>query len=566
MADINEQDEIKCLNREILRLNRELRTTKTFLDNATQAMNAKDALGRVLSNNSARQKAYTDMLLESCPNIILLLDNDGKISLSTKAFLTAANIHNFDFIKNKSYRDVFSKYFDDISFSEFENKIAKVMAAHESVVTNYWIDFSNIGNKRYYSVEINAAENKNNTSENNTDFGVVIVFDDLTDFMREKQRAEDASHAKSDFLATMSHEIRTPMNAILGMSEMLGRSDLDTVQKKYLSDIRSSSQSLLTIINDILDFSKVEAGRMELVNTTYNLKVLLDNLYSMFLHLFNAKGLTFDFDFDANLPENIFGDENRLRQIITNLLSNALKYTSNGEVKFTARLDENNKLHFSVKDSGIGIRDEDKSKLFEPFEQLDIRKNKNIVGTGLGLAISYNLCKIMGGHLSFDSVYGEGSTFYIEIPYVEADKNPPEIPDEEKEFSAPGAAVLVVDDIEINLTVVEVMLGVFDITPDLAAGGYQALKAANEKKYDIIFMDHMMPEIDGVETTKIIRGNDGINKDTIIVTLTANAISGMEEMFLKNGFDGFLSKPLELKSLNTCLRKWLPENLIFGEI
>ena len=566
MPEINEQDEIKRLNREVLRLNRELRTTKTFLDNATQAMNAKDALGRVLSNNSARQKAYTDMLLESCPNIILLLDNDGNFMLSTKAFLTATNIHNFDFIKNKSYRDVFSKYLNGTEFSEFENKITNVMETHESVVTNYWIDFSDSGNKRYYSIEINAAENRNNTPEHNTDFGVVIVFADLTDVMREKQRAEDASHAKSDFLATMSHEIRTPMNAILGMSEMLGRSELDAAQKKYLSDIRSSSQSLLTIINDILDFSKVEAGRMELVSTNYNLKALLGNLHSMFLHLFNSKGLKFDFETDANLPDNIFGDENRLRQIITNLLSNALKYTSHGEVKFTARLNENNNLYFSVKDSGIGIRDEDKSKLFVPFEQLDLRKNKNVVGTGLGLAISYNLCKIMGGNLSFDSVYGEGSTFYMEIPYVEADTNPLEITAEEDEFSAPDASILVVDDIEINLAVVEVMLGVFDIVPDLVSGGYQALKAVSEKKYDIIFMDHMMPEIDGIETTKIIRVNDGINKDTTIVALTANAISGMEEMFLNNGFDGFLSKPLELKSLNNCLRKWLPEKLILEEI
>ena len=554
------QDEIKRLNREILRLNRELRTTKTFLDNATQAMNAKEALGRVLSNTNARQKAYTDTLLESCPNIILLLDNGGNFVLCTKAFLTAANIHNFDFIKNINYKEVFSKYIDQVSMGKFEDAIKKVSDTHESVIINDWIDFSGTGNKRYYSVEISAGENADNTA-----IGFIAAFVDLTDFMREKQRAEDASNAKSDFLATMSHEIRTPMNAILGMSEMLGRSDLTADQRKYLSDIRSSSQSLLTIINDILDFSKVEAGRMELVKTNYNLRSLLDNLFSMFSHLYKSKGLEFEFNIAENTPSNAFGDENRLRQILTNILSNALKYTAAGKVTLSASLTAENNLHFAVRDTGIGIRDEDKKKLFTPFEQLDLRKNKNVVGTGLGLAISYNICKLMGGNLWLESVYGEGSTFFIEVPFIESEINVVEEVIEESEFTASQASVLVVDDIDINLAVVEVMLGVFEIIPDLATGGYEAIKLSNTKKYDIIFMDHMMPEIDGVATTEIIRKHGGLNKDSVIVALTANAVSGMEDMFLSNGFDGFLSKPLELKALSACLRKWLPEELIEAE-
>ena len=564
ISEIAPQDEIKRLNREILRLNRELRTTKTFLDNATQAMNAKDALGHVLSNTNARQKAYTDMLLESCPNIILLLDSGGNFVLCTKAFLTAVNIPNFDFIKNVNYKEIFSKYIDKLSMDKFEEAIIKVSATHESAMINEWIDFSGKDNKRYYSIEISVGEN----SENNTSIGsmgLITAFVDLTDFIREKQRAEDASTAKSDFLATMSHEIRTPMNAILGMSEMLGRSELTAEQKKYLSDIRSSSQSLLTIINDILDFSKVEAGRMELVKTNFNLRGLLDNLFSMFSHLYKVKELEFNFEINESTPVNAFGDENRLRQILTNILSNALKYTNSGKVTLSVYLTDTNNLHFAIRDSGIGIREEDRKKLFTPFEQLDLRKNKNVGGTGLGLAISYSLCKIMGGNLWLESVYGEGSTFFIEVPFVESDDNVIEEIIEESEFTASEAAVLVVDDIDINLAVVEVMLGVFEIIPDLVTGGYEAIKSANNKKYDIIFMDHMMPEIDGLATTEIIRKHSNFNKESVIVALTANAVSGMEEMFLSNGFDGFLSKPLELKALGACLRKWLPDELIENE-
>ena len=552
-------EENKLLKRENVRLTRELRNARTVLENATQAMNTKDALERVLSNTNAKQRALTDMLLETCPNIIALFDEAGRFVLTTRAFLTVANIHNFDFIQNRHYQTVFSEYLDDAALEKLENAIAAVLETHTSIVIDEWIDFSKSGNNRFYSIEISTGgrtEKDKTVSE-----GFIAVFVDLTDIMREKQRAEDASSAKSDFLATMSHEIRTPMNAILGMSEMLSRSNLDANQMKYLTDIRKSSQSLLTIINDILDFSKVEAGRMELVTSNYCLSSLLDNLQSMFTHLFEVKKLAFRFIADQNLPTYIHGDEVRLRQIVTNLVSNALKYTNVGQVEVHAFL-RDNKICFDVKDTGIGIREEDMERLFEPFEQLDLRKNKNVIGTGLGLAISYNLCKIMGGRLWLESVYGEGSTFHAEVPYLSAGDDVVESATEVTEFSAPAASILVVDDIDINLAVVEAMLGLFDIKPTLAYSGAEGVQLADTQKYDIIFMDHMMPEIDGIEATNLIRNGNGINADTIIVALTANAVNGMEAMFLMNGFDGFLSKPLEFTSLNLCLRKWLPAEYI----
>ena len=558
------QEEVKKLKQEVSRLSREMRSFKLLSDRVAKAMNAKDILGRTLSAANARQRAYTQILVENCPGIMLLLDKEGRFILSTKAFLTATGIQNFDFIKDIDYKTVFSRYLDDEFISRLEKAMGAVFGSRDMVHLDNWIDFSGSGEKRYYTIEISGIANDVTHEEGAPAF--LAVFMDLNDLMWEKQRAESANRAKSDFLATMSHEIRTPMNAILGMSEMLGRSKLNGEQSKYLTDIRRSSQSLLSIINDILDFSKIEAGRMELVNTNYSLQGLLDNLNSMFSHLLGVKGLVFDFKVDDGFPATAHGDENRVRQILTNLLSNALKYTNEGRVGLQAGFSEAGQMRFSIKDSGIGIRDEDKDKLFRPFEQLDLRKNKNVVGTGLGLAISRNLCKIMGGDLWFESVYGKGSTFFAEIPFMEAEAEVFEEIMAVDDFSASDAKILVVDDIDINLTVAEAMLSLFKIVPDTAICGLDAIRLAGENKYDIIFMDHMMPGMDGIETTKNIRKNCIINQNSPIIALTANAINGMEEMFLENKFDDFLPKPLEFEPLNLCLRKWLDEGLIINHI
>jgi len=371
----------------------------------------------------------------------------------------------------------------------------------------------------------------------------------------QKEAAQAASEAKSQFLANMSHEIRTPMNAVLGMSELLMQEPLSERQSSYVKDIKTSAGALLEIINDILDVSKIQSGKLSLIPVHYDFNVFMDNISSIVQFIVEDKDVVFNLELLGEIPAYLYGDDVRLRQVLLNLLGNAVKFTNAGHVDLTIHSTDD-RISFKVSDSGIGIREEDIDKLFDIFEQFDTHKNRNSHGTGLGLSITKSLVDLMGGSISVESVYGQGTSFLIEMPKVLGDETQI-LHAHGIEFAihAPDARVLVVDDNMINLNVARGLLQLCGITADTASSGLEAVKLVKEHVYDIIFMDHMMPETDGLETTGLIRE---LGFDMPIIALTACAVLGTKELMIAAGMDDYLAKPIISAQLKHILRKWLP--------
>ena len=410
--------------------------------------------------------------------------------------------------------------------------------------------------------------------------GCTILILDMTDtkayineIKRVRQQAEKASIAKSEFLANMSHEIRTPMNAIIGLNDIIMEECGDTEIYAHAKDVQSAAKNLLAIINDILDLSKVEAGKMELVYVDYYIKVLTDEIMGMMDMAASQRGLILKYECDKTIPCRYNGDDGRIKQILINILSNAVKFTNKGYVRAyitgkPGRTADEEMLIFYVEDTGCGIREEDLSKIFEDFRQVDSKRNRNAEGTGLGLAIVKYLVELMEGTIEVESTYGKGTTVTIMIPQKIVDASPvsqmPELPQEEQKitdsFTAPGVKVLIVDDNVINRKVARGFLKnyAFDLTE--AASGPEAVDLVRDVRFDIIFMDHMMPGMDGIEAAEIIRRDCGENGTApVMIALTANAMEGMREHFLACGFQDFIAKPLDRRELNNTLLRWVPE-------
>lgn len=406
------------------------------------------------------------------------------------------------------------------------------------------------------------------------------------ELIKSEQRLEEdlrvankTSEAKSLFLSSMSHEIRTPINAVLGLNEMIMRETSDPKVIEYSANIESSGRTLLSLINDILDFSKIEAGKIEIIEDEYGLSSMINDLINMVEVKASSKGLEFNVNVDRDIPSVLYGDDVRIKQCVLNILTNAVKYTEKGSVTLRVSKEDINddeiNLCFRVIDTGIGIKEDDIKKLFSPFERIEESRNRTIEGTGLGMNIVMRLLELMGSELVVDSIYGAGSDFSFKVrqrivdresigDFNEAYKRALAAKEEYRvKFKAPEAKILVVDDTTINLTVVKGLLKETEIQIDTANSGFETLDMTKKKKYDVVLLDHRMPSMDGVETLHRMRSDNGnMNTKTPCVALTANAGVGAREEYLRLGFDGYLSKPIDSEKLEETIRDMLPKGMV----
>lgn len=446
----------------------------------------------------------------------------------------------------------------------------------EGMDTN--IDVSCLRNQIYCNLAINKIQDRYNDI-----IGYIIIVTDLSERMKNIQRleeakwqAESANRSKSAFLANMSHEIRTPMNAILGLSELILKLDISEQVCEYVTDVKNSALNLLAVINDILDISKIDSGKAELSCSNYYTVSLLQDIYHIIDVQAKKKGLEFQMKADPKIPAELYGDKTRVRGILINLLNNAVKYTEQGSVVFDIRLitmeNKNAQLEFVITDTGIGLKDDAMDSLFDSFVRFDSERNTQIEGTGLGLAIVNGYVNLMGGTIKVDSVYGQGTTFTVSISQEVVDEAPINFNGTKHQsgnslnvdgMKITDIHVIVTDDNLINLKVITKILEQYGLTVDTASSGEEALKLCSQKEYDLVFMDQMMPHMDGVETMEQLRelsdhyAKGGKGK---IVALTANAIEGVKQELLLKGFDDYLRKPVEYHELEAVFRRFIPES------
>ncbi len=558
------------LEREIRKLRRE----NTHLKNAIAQ--EKIAYTTVLNQQKAstfilrERERYLALLLANSPSIILFLSNAGRVEFCTEYFVAKTGFKNASEILGHTLTEVLSPFLDNESHEKLLKYVHDVAGTNAPFVFEATFRFNRDG-----AAEDFAGLLVPMIDEQQQGRGIMLMFHDVTDLKRSREEALAASKAKSSFLSNMSHEIRTPMNAIIGMT-VIGKREKDLERKnEAFEKIESASTHLLGVINDILDISKIESGKMELSHVRFNFTQMLDRVMSVTALKMQDKRQHFSIEIDPEIPDTLFGDDQRLAQVITNILSNAIKFTPeegliSTEIKLLSRQDDSCLIQICVKDSGIGISKQQQGKLFNIFQQAEADTTRKYGGSGLGLAISKRILELMDGDIRVESEEGKGACFFftarLGIP-PRADEAGDTVWSSETEICGDegcgdfsGKVILLVDDVDINLQILTALLEPTKLTMDTAKNGREAVNAfaANPGRYDLILMDVQMPEIDGLQATRMVRALGAPQSATIpIIAMTANVFKEDIEKALDAGMDGHLGKPIVMSDVMKVLSLYL---------
>ena len=544
--------ENKKYKRELSRLRMDMNMLSKLNDQAILLKNFNE-------KEKYKQNFYNDMILTHSAGIFILFDDKFGLLMTT----------HHDEAKYKSLDDIFRGHMRPEWINQLHINCKQALDNKENVNFTEKIKFDGEDTEKVYDINITPV--KNGITGN---LCGVMVLNEITDVVKAKERAEAANKAKSNFLANMSHELRTPMNAIVGMTEMIIRESEDKTIEKYAYDIKSAGNTLLSIINDLLDLQKIESGTMEINIADYEFGSVLNDIMNMTSKKARNKGLEFCLQAARDIPGKLRGDDVKIKQVVTNLVNNAIKYTESGKVTVAVNFEhDTSTLRIDVIDTGVGITPEEQKKIFKSFMRLEESKNRSIEGMGLGLNISKQLMALMHGRIEFESEYGKGSTFTIFVPQEVVDENPvgsfleeteykPLRPDDhEVSFKAPEAKILIVDDNELNLEVITAILGDTEMQMTTAMSGPECLETLRKERFDMIFLDQMMPGMSGIDTLKSIR-EDKLAEGTPIIAFTADAVVGAKESYLKEGFAGYLAKPIVYNELERIILEFLPKRYI----